>query len=198
MNRLGPNELKLADIASEAGVTAGALTQRFGSKRTRMLALAQMASAGTDDFVRQLRLERVSPLATVRAYAECMAGMAQTPEALARSVAYLQLDLADDDFRVHLATQGAATRASLQDLIEAAVSEGELLPNADSAALARVLESLTRRLGDILGDPSPRKRGRVAAARRGEVLRPYLAVAKGARRAPRAPNERSRQRSRRR
>ena len=37
MSRLGPGELTLADIAAEAGVTAGLLVQRFGSKRDLLL-----------------------------------------------------------------------------------------------------------------------------------------------------------------
>ena len=39
MSRLGPGELTLAEIAKEAGVTAGLLVQRFGSKRDLLLSL---------------------------------------------------------------------------------------------------------------------------------------------------------------
>ena len=45
MTRLGPGELTLAEIATEAGVTAGALSQRFGSKRQLLLDLAEGAAA---------------------------------------------------------------------------------------------------------------------------------------------------------
>ncbi len=41
MSRLGPAQWTLADIAAEAGLTAGALVQRFGSKRGLLLALAE-------------------------------------------------------------------------------------------------------------------------------------------------------------
>jgi AcrR family transcriptional regulator len=37
MQRVAPGELTLAEIALEAGVTAGALVQRFGSKRALLL-----------------------------------------------------------------------------------------------------------------------------------------------------------------
>ena len=47
MQRLGPGDLTLAEIAAEAGVTAGALAQRFGSKRALLLALADRAAAGS-------------------------------------------------------------------------------------------------------------------------------------------------------
>src|SRR4030095_15809595 len=49
MPRLSPNELTLAAIAAEAGLTAGALVQRFGSKRDLLLALSGRYSSGTAD-----------------------------------------------------------------------------------------------------------------------------------------------------
>ena len=139
-NRLAPSELTLAEIAAEAGVTAGALTQRFGSKRQLLLALAKGAAESTGDFIGQLRAAHRSPLAAIRAYAECMAGLAQSPAALARNLAYLQIDLADPDFREQLSVQARATRAGLRDLLEAAVSAGELKRGTDVATLARTVE----------------------------------------------------------
>lgn len=140
MTRLGPGELTLAQIAAEAGVTAGALAQRFGSKRALLLALAEQAAVGAGDFLRGLRAEHPSPLATVRAYAECMAHLAQSPAALARNLAYLQIDLADADFRAHLSAQARATRAAIAELLAEAVATGELAPGTEVATLARSVE----------------------------------------------------------
>jgi AcrR family transcriptional regulator len=140
--RLAPNELTLAEIAAEAGVTAGAVAQRFGSKRALLLALAKAAAASTGDFIAQLRAEHRSPLAAVRAYAGCMAGLAQSPAALARNLAYLQIDLADPDFREQLAVQARQTRAGLRDLFEAAVAARELKRGTDVDALARTVEAM--------------------------------------------------------
>jgi hypothetical protein len=47
MSRRGPKELTLADIAAEAGVTAGRLVQRFGGKRELLLALSSRSSPGS-------------------------------------------------------------------------------------------------------------------------------------------------------
>jgi AcrR family transcriptional regulator len=141
-NRLAPNELTLAEIAKEAGVTAGALAQRFGSKRALLLALARGAAESTGDFIAQLKASHRSPLAAVRAYAECMAQLAQSPAALARNLAYLQIDLADPDFRAQLAVQARATRAGLEDLLASAVAKGELKPGTDVPALARTVEAM--------------------------------------------------------
>lgn len=138
--RLAPSELTLAEIATEAGVTAGALAQRFGSKRALLLALAKGAADSTGDFIGQLKAAHRSPLAAVRAYAECMAQLAQSPAALARNLAYLQIDLADPDFREQLSVQARATRAGLRDLLETAVAKGELKRGTDVATLARTVE----------------------------------------------------------
>jgi AcrR family transcriptional regulator len=138
--RLAPSELTLAEIAAEAGVTAGAVAQRFGSKRALLLALAKGAAQSSGDFIAGLKKAHKSPLAAVRAYGECMGQLAQSPAALARNLAYLQIDLADPDFRAQLRVQTIATRAGLTDLLESAVKAGELKRTTDVAALARTVE----------------------------------------------------------
>jgi AcrR family transcriptional regulator len=142
MSRLGPNELTLADIAGEAGVTAGLLVQRFGSKRDLLLALSKRFSGGTGEMFTELRRGHRSPLATLRAYCDCMAHMADTPAAFARNFAYLQNDLTDPDFRKHLATHAAATRVELQKLIKEAIDAKELTPAVNAKQLARTIEAV--------------------------------------------------------
>jgi AcrR family transcriptional regulator len=142
MQRLGPNELTLADIADEAGVTAGALVQRFGSKRALLLKIAEQSSGGTAAMFAQLRTSHRSPLAAIRAYADCMAGMAATPETLIRNLSYLQIDLTDPEFREHFAQSARATRAELQKLVRDAIAAGELVPSTNVKQLARTIEAI--------------------------------------------------------
>ena len=141
MSRLGPGELTLADIAGEAGVTAGLLVQRFGSKRELLLALSERFSGGTAEMFDELKRGR-SPLAAIRAYSDGMAHLASSPAALARNFAYLQIDLTDPDFRKHLAKQASATRQQLQKLIRAAIEERELVPETNPKRLARTVEAI--------------------------------------------------------
>ena len=54
MSRLPPSELTLAAIGGEAGVTAGALVQRFGSKRALILALARQGAESEEKMADQL------------------------------------------------------------------------------------------------------------------------------------------------
>src|ERR1700674_2141757 len=142
MSRVGPRELTLAVIAKEAGVTAAVLVQRFGSKRALLLALSAKYSDGAGGFIRALTKQHASPLAALRAYADCMAGMAASPAALARNLAYLQIDLTDPDFRKHLVKQARAARAGLCRLVEAASAAGELAQNVKPAQMARTIEAV--------------------------------------------------------
>ncbi len=142
MSRLGPGELTLAEIAKEAGVTAGLLVQRFGSKRELLLALSERFSGGTGELFAELRKAHRSPLAVLRAYCEGMAHLASSPAALARNFAYLQIDLTDPDFRKHLSVQARATREELRKLIKDAIEAGELSRVANPKQLARTVEAV--------------------------------------------------------
>jgi len=140
MQRVGPADLTLDAIAREAGVTAGALVQRFGSKRDLQVALAEGAARAAPSFIDQLRESHRSPLAALRAYGDCMAGLAETPAAYVRNLAYLLEDLKDPDLRTQLARQATSTRDQLASLIGEAVNAGELSRAVKPHALARTVE----------------------------------------------------------
>jgi AcrR family transcriptional regulator len=180
MERLAPSELTLADIAKEAGVTAGALVHRFGSKRELLLTLANRFGGSAKEMMDGLRAQHRSPLAVIRAYAECMALLAKTPDALARNLAYLQIDLIDPDFRKPLQTNAKATRKELEALVREAVDSRQLRKDTDARSLALSIETVVS--GALLtwavhreGSPAAWMRARVDA-----ILAPYL----GSRAAP--------------
>jgi hypothetical protein len=102
---------------------------------------AQLA-ASTEGFITGLEAQHRSPLAALRAYADCMAGLAMSPAALFRNLAYLQIDLTDPEFRQHLEEQARGTRAGLRSLISSAKEQGELVAGTDSARLARTVEAV--------------------------------------------------------
>src|SRR3954470_14563415 len=103
MLRVGLAELTLGAIAAEAGLTAGALVQRFGSKRQLLHAHARYAAATSDIGLDAFRPARTSsPLGTLRGITAVCAAMAATPRAAVRNLAYLQNDLADPVLRKHL------------------------------------------------------------------------------------------------
>ena len=142
MTRNGPHELTLAHIATEAGVSPGRLVQRFGSKRAMLLALAERFAGSAGAVFDGLRATHSSPLATLRAYATCMADLAATPDTLARNLAYLQIDLTDPEFRTHLLGNARATRQEIESLVRSAIADGTLRLDVDPRGLARTIETV--------------------------------------------------------
>jgi len=118
------------------------LVQRFGSKRNLLLVLTKKYTESVGDLIPALVEQHRSPLAALRAYVDCMAGLASSRAALTRSLAYLQLDLTDPDFRKYLVKQARATRAGLTQLLQHAVDVGELTDMAQPARLARAVEAM--------------------------------------------------------
>ncbi|HEV3083270.1 MAG TPA: helix-turn-helix domain-containing protein, partial [Gemmataceae bacterium] len=138
MSRFGPARLTLAHVAAEVGVAPATLMQRFGSKRGLLLALARQAVAATGQQYAAIRAAHPSPLAALFAVADCMAGMASTPEALANNLAYLHIDLTDPDFHRLSLEQARAARAELRAILDDAVKAGELAP-CNTERLARAV-----------------------------------------------------------
>ena len=142
MQRVAPPDFTLAAIADEAGVTAGLLVQRFGSKRGLMVRLAELSAAASAGFIEGLRERYESPLAVLRAYVDCMADLAASPEAFARNLAYLIDDLRDPDLRQHLESQARRTRTAITKLLTEAIAHRELTKGANPKQLARTVETI--------------------------------------------------------
>jgi AcrR family transcriptional regulator len=141
MGRVGPADLTLTAIAAEAGVTAGALVQRFGSKLALLRALSKGAAEHSPDLAAEFRAAHASPLAALIAYARCVAGLAPSPAALARNLAYLQLDLTDRQLYRPLLKQARATRDAYRAFAADAVRAGELAAGSDADEVARLVDT---------------------------------------------------------
>ena len=144
MHRRGPAELTLREIAAEAGVTAGALVQRFGSKRAMLLAHARYAAAAGDTGVTVPVRRTASPLQALRSVTEMYAPLAGSPRAAVRNLAYLLNDLVDPALRRHLLRLSQAARVWYAELVADAVAAGELRADTDAGALARLIEVTLR------------------------------------------------------
>ena len=143
MSRLGPVKMTLAAVAKEAGVTAATLVQRFGSKRGLMLKIAGDAAEFGDacfDMVRAAHPD--SPLAALIAAATGMTQHAATPEELANSLAFLQIDISDPDFYVHTLAMAKRTVAGYRALLKEAIAARELKPH-DTLRMARAINAIS-------------------------------------------------------
>ena len=138
--RLGPARLTLADVAEEAGVSAAALVQRFGSKRALLLAAAADAGGGSQYIFPGLRARYRSPLAALYALAECMELMGTTPEAVANTLAFLHVDLTDPEFHPHALAGARGMHEGIRALVSDAIAAGEL-ERCNADCLARALQA---------------------------------------------------------
>ncbi len=174
MLRRGPGELTLREIAKEAGVTAGALVQRFGSKRAMLLAHARHAAATGDAGLAAPEPQTLSPLEALRTAAAMYASLANSPRAAIRNLAYLLNDLGDPALRRHLLRMSRSARVWYEQLLTEAIATGELHGVTDVRPLARLIEATLR--GSFLSWALYRE-GAAADWLREDleaVLRPYL------------------------
>jgi AcrR family transcriptional regulator len=139
--RVGPKRLTLADVAREAGVSPATLVQRFGSKRQLLLAFVASGSSEIEaEWASILSLAQRSPLEALYAYAECMAGMAPTPDVLANHMSFLQMDLVDPEFHHHALANARHTLEFLRKTLDDAVDKRQLVP-CDTTRLARAVQA---------------------------------------------------------
>lgn len=173
--RLGPGRLTLADVATEAGVTAAALVQRFGSKRALLLAAAADAAGGDAYLFPGLRARHASPAAALLGLADCLAELyGASPDAVAHNLAFVHADLSDTEFHRHAVRGSQGLRAGIRGLVRDAVAAGELR-RCNSVRLADALHATLT--GSLIGWAVHRT-GRLAAWLRRDVrtvLDPYRA-----------------------
>jgi AcrR family transcriptional regulator len=142
MSRLGPVKLTLAEVAKEAGVTAATLVQRFGSKRALLLKICAGAAEFTDACFDMVRTAHpASPLDALLAAATGMTQHAQSPEELANSLAFLQIDITDPEFYAHTLEMSKKTLAGYRALLKDAIAAGELKPH-DTLRMARAINAM--------------------------------------------------------
>jgi AcrR family transcriptional regulator len=127
---VGPSGLTLAAVASRVGLSAPALTQRFGSKRNLLLAFNEAAATGIGDVFNRVRSGSPTALSALRAtLLELTAGI-DTRHAIANHLAFLYLDLTDPDLGAHAAKQSRLFRRAITQLLDEAIMDGEINPTA--------------------------------------------------------------------
>ena len=136
--RVGPARLTLADVGREVGLAPATLVQRFGSKRELLLALVRRSATAAADRFPDETTRAVAPL---QGLIEAMAAMTSglTAEALSHHLAFLQLDLADAEFRQLAGAHARAVRDQIRLCLDAAVIRKQLRA-LDTERLARSVQ----------------------------------------------------------
>lgn len=148
MSKVPPTRFTLAQVAREVGLAPATLVQRFGSKRGLLLALSSLSAGSMDACFDAVRAAHASPLEALLSAATEMARFSTTPEELANSLAYLQIDLSDEDFHKHILIGSRAMQRGYRALLDDAVAAGEL-KRCDTDALARAVEAMAG--GSLIG-----------------------------------------------
>jgi AcrR family transcriptional regulator len=139
VQRIGPDGFTLAAAGAEVGLSASTLVQRFGSKRSLLLAADRWAVERWVDGMDEVPAD--GP-----ALDRLVAGLVHTVDAettaeeMANSVSLLQIGLADSEF--HRSTRSGAVRlrAKAVERLDEATANGELRPGIDTTALAELVE----------------------------------------------------------
>lgn len=143
VSRHGPGSLTLATVAEQAGITAAAILQRFGSKHGLLLALSRRSTAGAAEAV-EAAMARSRSGSALDALAELLTGdlgAVDSPDVLANHVGMLQLDLTDPELRVEARRYSGTLLDGIERLLEAAVAAGDLDPgDLDCARLATAVD----------------------------------------------------------
>jgi len=172
ITRLGPAKLTLADVAKEVGLSPAALVQRFGSKRGLLLALASQGAEGNRSIFETLGTTHRSPVAAILAMADCMTQLGATPEEIANSLAFLQIDLTDPEFHRFALASSAQIHEGIRALVAKGIRAGEIV-KCDASRLARALQAAMN--GSLLNWAIHREGALRGWIRRDleTVLRPY-------------------------
>jgi AcrR family transcriptional regulator len=172
ISQVGPTRLTLADVGRASGLSPGALVKRFGSKRGLLLAMSRQSMESVEACFAAVRSAHPAPLDAFVAAALEMTRYVKTPEEVANSLAYLQIDLSDPEFYALMKQNSTRIEAGYRALLDEAVDTGALVP-CDTVRLARAVGALVT--GSLLGWAIAR-RGTAEAWIRGDLtmlLDPY-------------------------
>lgn len=136
VTEVGPSGLTLAAVAERVGLSAPALTQRFGSKRGLLVAFATREATGIADVFAAARRTQPDALTAIRTALAALPGPITTPEGLAHNLAFLQMDLTDPELRSHAVSQSRALRAEIAALIGEGIRSGQVASGTSPEALA--------------------------------------------------------------
>ena len=123
---VGPTGLTLAAVAKHAGLSAPALTQRFGTKRNLLVSYARSQATGVDELFHRARSASSSAIDAINAALLDFTSGMDSRAAIANNLAFLHLDLTDPELGAHAAEQTQALKRRLRELVELAIDQREL------------------------------------------------------------------------
>lgn len=126
LRRLGPARFTLAEVAKQVGLTPATLVQRYGSKRGLLLAFAQREAEHAAAPFRRALAAHKSPLQALRAGLTTATSSVESRQQVINGVAMLLVDLDDAELLAATQRHSRAVLAAIRELLEAAMTAGEL------------------------------------------------------------------------
>ncbi len=135
----GPADLTLQKVAQVVGVTAPALVQRFRSRRSLLLAVAEAKAEGLRFKAADISERQVDVLLeNLLDYARPLAN----PLAMANHLAFLSINLADAEFRSHAVRHNQRMRYAITRALQEAQDDDEINTLLTPAELAGLLQTM--------------------------------------------------------
>jgi len=138
---VGPAALTLAEIGRRAGLSPATLLQRFGSKRSLLLALARHDAQALPRHLAEAAGADAPAVALINTFGRLAAGVRTSAE-FANHLAFLMLDLTDPQFQQVTRDYAHAVEVAIDHVLDASRAAGELNPSSvDEAHLARAVHA---------------------------------------------------------
>lgn len=120
----GPAGLTFGAVAERVGLTGPALAQRFGSKRGLLIAFAR--AGRVQPIFEQAENDSDGPVAAIIAALTSMSSGITTRQELANNLAFLHMDLTDDELGQPTVDQARSIRRHIASLIGSAMDQGSI------------------------------------------------------------------------
>jgi len=126
--------MTLAHIAAEVGITAGALVQRYGTKRNLLLLTGRTSREALEAAVRTLEFDVDDADTVTDRLFDLVIGDFADPDVVANNLSFLLLDMTDDEFRAEAVAYFAILRDAFRRV---AVRRG--MESRQASAIAGVI-----------------------------------------------------------
>lgn len=175
--RKGYYQTKMADIAKEAGLSAGAIYRYFPSKEAVLKAISEHSLERDLDLMERARASEDEPIAALELLSLAMRSLFQSPgfETLTRVQVELRPEfLRNDDLKQSMKKNLRVMLTASSLLISEAKQKGQIKPNVDPEALAMLAMCFNEGMRQFhLVDPQTFKPEPLIDLLRGLVLEPH-------------------------
>jgi len=117
IGRYGSDVMTLAHIGTEAGITAGALVQRYGTKRNLLLLTSRTSREALAAAVRTLDFDIDDPDTVTDRLLDLVIGDFADPDVVANNLSFLMLDMTDEEFRAEAVAYFAILRDAFRRVV---------------------------------------------------------------------------------